>query len=337
MIEPWWRTPSRVHGLAAASVVLAMLGAWQVVERTGGTPNVWSHLMYVPVVLAAMVFGPVAAASCGVAGGYLLGPLTTSGAPGGSDGWEYRAIFFVGIGVLVGWGARLWARHLHRADSLLARLEDTYQRMLSTIASTVELRDASTAGHSQRVASNAQLLAAAAGHGDQEDLAYWAGLLHDLGKIGMPESVLQKQTRLDADEFRLMQRHPDIGADLLEAASPDFALVAGAVRSHHERWDGAGYPRQLAGLDIPVLGRIVAVVDVFEALTTRRPYHAAMSSDEAVAYLVGNAGAHFDPFLVERFVALVAEGRVQIGGDLTDLTVPVLPPVRWAMLHSLTG
>jgi putative two-component system response regulator len=133
-----------------------------------------------------------------------------------------------------------------------------------------------------------------------------AGLLHDIGKIGVPETVLGKRGPLDAREWELMQRHPLIGAQII---APFEFLAAGAqaVRHHHERWDGTGYPDGLAGEAIPLSARIVAVADVYDALTSARPYREALPPEDALAYVVTAAGRTLDERVVAAFVGL---GRV---------------------------
>lgn len=160
--------------------------------------------------------------------------------------------------------------------------------------------DESTADHSERVGGLASRLAA------ELDLDYpdrllvtHAGLIHDLGKLGVKPAILVKAGPLTSDEWVEVQRHSAIGAEVLLDISPELAPMAEGVRAHHERWDGTGYPDGLAGEQIPVFGRLLAVVDVYDALTSPRAYRrSAFSPGEAMTYLEGHAGTQFDPTCV---------------------------------------
>jgi HD-GYP domain-containing protein (c-di-GMP phosphodiesterase class II) len=132
-------------------------------------------------------------------------------------------------------------------------------------------------------------------------------VLHDVGKIALPANLLAKPGRLAPAEYELIKRHVTIGAMLIENI-PGFAEAAKAVRYHHERWDGKGYPDGLAGDKIPLLGRIVALIDAYSAMVIDRPYHKRIEYEQAVRELRARAGSQFDPKLVEKFVALVESG-----------------------------
>ena len=188
----------------------------------------------------------------------------------------------------------------------------SFETLLTSLASTVEVRDQHTQGHCQRVAENSVVLGRALGLSPGElDLLYWSGMLHDLGKIAVPAYILQKQGRLTSEEFGEIRRHPSYGADLLAAVSPEFRAMADIVRTHHERWDGQGYPLGYRGAEIPLLARIIAVVDVFEALTSDRPYRSPMAPEQAIQYIESGASSQFDPEVVSLFVALHERGDLQ--------------------------
>jgi HD-GYP domain-containing protein (c-di-GMP phosphodiesterase class II) len=127
------------------------------------------------------------------------------------------------------------------------------------------------------------------------------GLLHDVGKIGVPDEILRKPGRLTADEWEVMRRHPYLGA-LIVAGVPDMEPILDIVRSHHERWDGQGYPQGLHGAEIPLLGRILAVADAFSAMTTDRPYRKGMGWEVALEEIRANMGTQFDPALAQAFL-----------------------------------
>jgi HD-GYP domain-containing protein (c-di-GMP phosphodiesterase class II) len=155
---------------------------------------------------------------------------------------------------------------------------------------------------------------------------YWAGLLHDLGKIAVPERILQKPGTLSADEMVTMRRHSDIGANLLMSVSADLRQIADGVRSHHERWDGSGYPGQVRGDAIPLVGRIVSVVDVFEALTCKRPYRQPQPVSEVLEFVRYRSGTWFDPELVPILEDLYWQGEIFTAASV-DTQLPVEEPV----------
>jgi putative two-component system response regulator len=153
----------------------------------------------------------------------------------------------------------------------------------------------------------ARLLGLAAGLSEFEaDELLHAAPLHDVGKIGIPDRILQKQGKLDAEEWAIMKKHVAIGANIIgEHERGVLAMAHRIALSHHEKWDGSGYPSGLAGNAIPLEGRIVAVADVFDALTSDRPYKKAWPVEQAFAYLREHRGQHFDPALVDLFLTLV--------------------------------
>lgn len=188
-------------------------------------------------------------------------------------------------------------------------LHDTRLEVIRRLGRAAEYRDDMTGFHIIRMSRYAQQLALAAGMSEAEaEMLLNASPMHDIGKIGIPDNVLLKPGKLDADEWKIMQTHVDIGVEILSGS--DFELMdmaAEVCQNHHEKWDGSGYPRQLAGEDIPLVGRIVALADVFDALTTERPYKKAWPIEEAVDFLKDQSGKHFDPRLVERFIEIMPE------------------------------
>jgi response regulator RpfG family c-di-GMP phosphodiesterase len=181
------------------------------------------------------------------------------------------------------------------------RLQETYRATLESLGAALDSRDVGTEAHSRRVHGYA--MATAREHGLLEpDLTHLAHgvLLHDIGKIGIPDAILLKPGPLTAEEWAIMRRHPEIGRRLIE----NIPFLGGAVPivyCHHERWDGSGYPEGLSGEAIPLGARIFAVVDAFDAMTVDRPYSQAVPFHVAKAELQRCAGAHFDPAVVESF------------------------------------
>ncbi|MYN11322.1 HD domain-containing phosphohydrolase [Pseudoduganella aquatica] len=188
-------------------------------------------------------------------------------------------------------------------------LKETRLQIVQRLGLAAEYKDNETGLHVIRMSHYARVLGLAAGLSATaaEDLLH-AAPMHDVGKIGIPDRILQKPGALDKEEWAVMQSHATIGADIIgEHAHGMLALARNIALTHHEKWDGSGYPRGLAGLDIPLEGRIVAIADVFDALTSARPYKAPWPVEEAVQYLRQQRGQHFDPELVDLFLARLPE------------------------------
>ncbi|HNV46034.1 MAG TPA: response regulator [Spirochaetota bacterium] len=186
-----------------------------------------------------------------------------------------------------------------------AAIRDREYESLIVLARVAEYKDRETAAHIIRVGEYARIIAASLGEPDEvQDVIFNAAPLHDIGKIGIPDAILQKDSGLSAEEVAVMRSHPRIGHGILKDSHSPY-LQAGALVSltHHEKFDGSGYPDGLAGEAIHLYGRIVAVSDVFDALTARRHYKEPWTIDDSLAYLARESGAHFDPRLVEHFVA----------------------------------
>ena len=199
---------------------------------------------------------------------------------------------------------------LARAQAAAAELNHAYLSMLAVLANAIEARDHYTVGHTWRVARFAQVVARRLGW-DEAKLAEIevGGLLHDIGKIGVPDSILTKQGPLDADEQARMKLHPTIGARMLRDV-PSLEHVLPYVLSHHENVDGSGYPDGLAGEAIPPEARLLAVVDAFDAMTSTRPYRRGMAVEVAVERLERAAGSQLDPTIVAALVAAWRAGEL---------------------------
>jgi HD-GYP domain-containing protein (c-di-GMP phosphodiesterase class II) len=176
--------------------------------------------------------------------------------------------------------------------------------VLHALTRAIDAKDSYTHGHSERVALVARMLAEQIGlDGHTCERIYLAGLVHDVGKIGVPEAVLSKPGRLTDDEFGLIKMHPRIGADILRDIRQMSDLIPG-VLYHHERFDGRGYPSRLAGENIPLFGRIIGLADAFDAMSSHRTYRRAMKLPDVLAEMQRCAGSQFDPQLIEPFLKL---------------------------------
>ena len=197
------------------------------------------------------------------------------------------------------------ARLLRAAEVQMAQMDLAYFETVNVIANTIEGRDPYTYGHIERVATYARRMA--------EELKWpaehlrtleFGARLHDIGKIIVPDDVLKKTGPLTDPEWVMMRQHPVVGAKILQQIS-HLQNTIPYVLYHHERWDGTGYPRGLRGKGIPVEGRLLAVVDVYDALTSPRPYHPAGAHDEVIRYLEAKTGSHFDPDMVQIFLRVM--------------------------------
>lgn len=217
------------------------------------------------------------------------------------------AITLISINTIITFMTFHYDRRVHldhvRLEKINARLLHREHETLRMLGKLAEYKDPETGTHIARVSEYSSLLAQASGLDDEMvDIIYYATPFHDIGKVGIADSIMLKEGKLNDEEFDIIKTHTRIGSEILRNADSKY-LRAGAIiaDTHHERWDGGGYPNGLKGEAIPILGRIVAVADVFDALTTERPYKKAWSFDEAMAYISSEAGKHFDPKLVELF------------------------------------
>ena len=186
------------------------------------------------------------------------------------------------------------------------------------LVSAVETRDPYIYGHSRKVSTYAGALAEAIGLSpDEVSNVSTAALLHDIGKIGIPDKVLNKKKKLNGENWEVIKNHPRLGANII-GNIPNLVPCVRSILHHHERWDGGGYPEGLKGEEIPIGARILAIADSFEAMTAARAYRPPLSREEVVKELRQGAGIQFDPYLVEVFIGLIEAGlpgRVKIGQD----------------------
>ncbi len=189
-----------------------------------------------------------------------------------------------------------------------AEIREREREAVFRLARAAEFRDPETGAHIQRMAHYSKLIAAQLGLDQaQQDLILEAAPMHDVGKLGTPDLILLKPGKLTPEEFTVMQQHAAIGWEILKgSAAPTLQVAAEIAHTHHEKYDGSGYPRGLAGEQIPLFGRIVALADVFDALTSARPYKPAWAFDKAWTFVAEGRGTHFDPACTDAFLAVQA-------------------------------
>ena len=187
---------------------------------------------------------------------------------------------------------------VYRADDSL----DSAEQVIHALAAAVEAKDPHTEAHTQRVAASARRIGVRMGLPPEDlEALYRGGIIHDIGKIGVPDEILLKPSALDPDETDRMQQHPLIGENIVAPLQTGASLLA-MIRHHHEHYDGSGYPDGLAGDRIPLLARIVSVCDAYDAMTSDRPYRRGQSPEQAMAVLRQGAGGQWDPQIVQLMV-----------------------------------
>lgn len=196
-----------------------------------------------------------------------------------------------------------------RVQERTHELEETRMEVIVRLGRAAEYRDNETGMHVVRMSYYSEALGKMAGLDERECRQLRAASpMHDLGKIGIPDSILLKPGKLDEHEWEIMKMHPTIGASVLAGSNHEVMLMAETIAfSHHEKWDGSGYPRGLRENTIPLVGQIVAICDVFDALTTKRPYKKAWLVEDAIEHIKEQSGKHFNPELVESFLKILPE------------------------------
>lgn len=221
---------------------------------------------------------------------------------------------------------RFYTRQVARGEVLekevkkrTAEIWNTQLEIVQRLGVAGEFRDDETGAHVIRMSHICSLLSAKYGLGEEfSELLLYASTMHDVGKIGIPDGILLKAGKLDPEEWQIMQQHPLIGAKIIGSFKSELMTLARETALyHHEKWDGTGYPHGIAGDEIPIASRIAAVSDVFDALTSARPYKAAWSVEKAADLIQKESGRHFDPRLVEVFMENFAE-VVRIKERYTD-------------------
>ena len=204
-------------------------------------------------------------------------------------------------------------RELLRSQDRAERLAALQIGVLTSMIETLALRDRMTARHSAAVARYARAMAVELGlSAEMQELVHTAGLLHDIGKFAFPDSILLAERPLSEEQWEIIRRHPGDGARIVRRVE-GYGPVADIVLSHHERWDGAGYPRNLAGEEIPLAARLISVADAYDVLTARDSYRRPVSPAAAVAELRRKAGSQFDPEVIEVFTRVLESQQLSFG------------------------
>jgi hypothetical protein len=236
---------------------------------------------------------------------------------------EVWALAFLAIPVVI----------LYIASKRAMEIQHNTRQLLESMADAVDLRDAYTGGHSRRVTTfTAQILKELDLHGPEVELIVTAARVHDIGKIGIPDYVLNKTGKLTAEERALMETHPAQGAELLKRYS-DFKRGTDIVMHHHESWDGAGYPHKLKGINIPFGARVIAVADSFDAMTSDRPYRKGMPVAKAISILRDGRNQQWDATIVNAFLRSMTE-QTELEAPSASRILEFTPPVKAADIDS---
>lgn len=294
--------PSTRNSFKLLVVVCCLMMSWLVVDLSGGTSHALPYVFVIPIVLAAWYWSAKAAMVISLAAGFLCGPLmyldswTDTPQP-----WSVMVIRTV-IFLLSGTGIGVLFDHMKEQND---RLQRAGTELISTLAHTIELRDAYTNGHCERVAKMAVAIGKELGLSAAQLLYLeWAALIHDIGKIGVPEEILNKTDKLTEEEFAIIKRHPNLGAWALKASEFGQHMRDGVLH-HHERWDGKGYPYGQSGKNIPFQGRIIAVPDVWDAIRSERSYRKEMAREDSIQIMKDGRAKQFDPEILDIFLALL--------------------------------
>jgi putative two-component system response regulator len=235
---------------------------------------------------------------------------------------------------------QLKAQNTYLEEQVQARTQqfaEAQVEMVQRLAFTAEYRDDETGEHIQRVGVLCAMLADAIGQPEQQvKLLRLAAPLHDIGKIGIPDQIFRKAGRLTSEEFEIMKSHTSIGGEILgRSPLPVLQLARQIALSHHERWDGSGYPQGIAGESIPLAARIAAVADVFDALTYARPYKEAWTIEKAIDTIRRESGRHFDPMLGEAFLRILGSGALGTLAERVNAQWQDWPTSHNALIESI--
>ena len=315
----------RTDYVSLAIIALGLGAAWLITYATGGTHRAFPHAFYVPVIYAAYRFGVPGGALTGALAMFVCGPIlplnTTEGIEQPVNNWISRGMFFIVIGGLAGQGFTTLRNHIVRSEKLH---EDAVRGFIMMI----DAKSPYTARHSERVAELAVAIGREMKLSSYElKTLHWSALLHDVGKLWIPDSILNKPEQLTEEEWILIRQHPLRSAEFISGVE-EFRCYVDAARSHHERFDGGGYPDGLSGENIPLHGRILGVADSFEAMTSDRSYRPGLTFRESIGELRAHSGTQFDPEVVAACLRVI---------ETRPATLPSWRPILLQPEHQHAG
>ena len=292
--------------LDAAVLLIASFFVFREMGAVGSTSAIWLVFM-IYIVIGGFTLAPLGSLAYTAIWTSWFAFATLSYFPAGTlyyDQLPIRLIFLVLIGVI----SLAMANELQKKR---AKLQQQNRQTMEMLATLVEARDTDAGAHLHSIQEFSRALAKRLGFSDREaEEISDASMMHDVGKANIPDAVLKKPGKLSAEDWRIMKEHTAWGDKLL-AENADFELARLVARSHHEHWDGSGYPDGLSELEIPLAARIVAVADVYDALISKRPYKEAWSPEEAIREVQSISGSHLDPQIVEAFAAMYVDGTIK--------------------------
>lgn len=324
--------PGRAFSYATTGV--DMLVATMITYSSGGYASPFASLFFLVITVSALRFGVVGSTLCAVLVALLY---LTAGAVAPLEQGTYlatlaanrililqRMFLFVVVAVL----GSVMARAVSAHQELVTR-RDVEAKLMTEVnmalANAIEAKDSYTRGHSERLAKLAGACAERMGLSRDDVAAVRLGaILHDVGKIGIPDRILRQSMALTEDEMAWMRRHPQIGADIIGPVE-GLHHVAPLIRHHHEKWDGTGYPKGLKGEEIPLGSRIISVADAFEAMVADRIYRPSLGLSKALEEIKTGRGSHFDPAVVDAFLELIATDTVHLPLPTKDQGQKPLP------------
>jgi HD-GYP domain-containing protein (c-di-GMP phosphodiesterase class II) len=283
---------------------------------TGGTAKVYANLMYLPIVLNASISNHKHSFWHALFTGLLIGPFMPLNAAEGTmqspENWIIRIAIYITVALIISFMVNHYLEEYKEKITKEEKLLNAHSSMLFALVKLSESRDQDTGEHLNRVSEYCSFLAKELSKTEKYknyiDHIEKAAPLHDIGKVNIPDEILLKPGKLNEEEFDVMKKHSNIGADLLlkikEKYKDNKFLDMGecVVRYHHEKWNGKGYPKGLKEENIPLSARIMAVVDVYDALRSKRPYKEPYSHKKTVKIIKEGKAEHFDPFLIDIFL-----------------------------------
>lgn len=322
---PFSRGKVKKRDVLILSYLLSVL-VFCIVYLTGGTSKVYANLMYIPIAIAASTNGIKKAVIHAIFSAFLVGPIMPMEVEGhvlqDSLSWILRMAIYIIIASVIGFFSYYYKREFEINRKKSTELSEAHYSMIYSLVKLAESRDDNTGEHIERVALFSKLLAEKLRDNpkykgyisdDYIENIYRASPLHDIGKVGIPDSILLKPGKLNEHEYEIMKEHTTIGAKTLLEVKKRFPenrlleLGISITNYHHEKWDGSGYPEGLKGADIPLAARIMAVADVYDALRSKRIYKEAYEHEKAVEIIKKGRGSHFDPEIVDVFLENQAE------------------------------